>query len=170
MRLHEAAQALNAAAVGADVSINAVVSDSRKLSPGCLFVALEGAALRRPQLRRQGAGTRRRRGHGSGECTNGDQPGADGRRHTASPRPTGRLAPQHHAGQGRRDHRQQRQDHGEGNAAAILAVDAGADAVLATEGNLNNDIGMPLTLLKLSPEHRYAAIEMGMNHPAKSAI
>jgi len=38
------------------------------------------------------------------------------------------------------------------------------DAVLATEGNLNNDIGMPLTLLKLRAGHRYAAIEMGMNH------
>jgi UDP-N-acetylmuramoyl-tripeptide--D-alanyl-D-alanine ligase len=40
--------------------------------------------------------------------------------------------------------------------------------VLATEGNLNNDIGMPLTLLKLRPTHRYAVIEMGMNHAARS--
>src|SRR6185295_15454838 len=29
---------------------------------------------------------------------------------------------------------------------------------------LNNDIGVPLTLLELRPEHRYAVIEMGMNH------
>ena len=36
--------------------------------------------------------------------------------------------------------------------------------VLATRGNLNNDIGMPLTLLELRPGHRYAVIEMGMNH------
>jgi UDP-N-acetylmuramoyl-tripeptide--D-alanyl-D-alanine ligase len=36
--------------------------------------------------------------------------------------------------------------------------------VLATRGNLNNDIGMPLMLLELGPEHRYAVIEMGMNH------
>ena len=49
--------------------------------------------------------------------------------------------------------------------AAILRVHAGsADAVLATEGNLNNDIGMPLTLLKLRAAHRFAVIEMGMNH------
>ena len=41
---------------------------------------------------------------------------------------------------------------------------AHADAVLATRGNLNNDIGMPLTLLELRAEHRYAVIEMGMNH------
>src|SRR5574338_1583232 len=37
-------------------------------------------------------------------------------------------------------------------------------AVLATRGNLNNDIGVPLMLLALGPAHRYAVIEMGMNH------
>ena len=36
--------------------------------------------------------------------------------------------------------------------------------VLATRGNLNNDIGVPLMLLELRPGHRYAVIEMGMNH------
>jgi len=52
--------------------------------------------------------------------------------------------------------------------AAILRVAAGSDeAVLATMGNLNNDIGMPLTLLKLNAQHRYAVIEMGMNHPGE---
>jgi UDP-N-acetylmuramoyl-tripeptide--D-alanyl-D-alanine ligase len=48
--------------------------------------------------------------------------------------------------------------------AAILRAHLGADAVLATSGNLNNDIGLPLTLLKLRVEHRAAVIEMGMNH------
>jgi UDP-N-acetylmuramoyl-tripeptide--D-alanyl-D-alanine ligase len=37
--------------------------------------------------------------------------------------------------------------------------------VLATKGNLNNDIGVPLTLLQISPEHSAAVIEMGANHP-----
>ena len=37
--------------------------------------------------------------------------------------------------------------------------------VLATKGNLNNDIGVPLTLLRLSKEHSAAVIEMGANHP-----
>lgn len=45
---------------------------------------------------------------------------------------------------------------------AILASAKGS--VLATQGNLNNDIGMPLTLLKMRAEHVVAVIEMGMNH------
>ncbi len=40
---------------------------------------------------------------------------------------------------------------------------------LATRGNLNNDIGVPLTLLRLTPEHRYGVIEMGANHPGEIA-
>lgn len=39
-----------------------------------------------------------------------------------------------------------------------------ASQVLATEGNLNNNIGVPMMLSRLSTEHRYAVIEMGMNH------
>lgn len=48
--------------------------------------------------------------------------------------------------------------------AAILRQAFGADKVWATQGNLNNHIGLPLTLLNLREQHRYAVIEMGMNH------
>lgn len=50
--------------------------------------------------------------------------------------------------------------------AAILKAAFG-DAVLATHGNFNNDIGLPLTLLGLDAMHRAAVIEMGMNHPGE---
>ena len=52
--------------------------------------------------------------------------------------------------------------------ACVLAAHCGGrDAVLATEGNLNTDIGVPLMLLRLRERHRYAVIEMGMNHLAE---
>ena len=53
--------------------------------------------------------------------------------------------------------------------AAILRAEFGADHVLATAGNLNNQIGLPLTVLGLREEHRAAAVEIGMNHPGETA-
>jgi UDP-N-acetylmuramoyl-tripeptide--D-alanyl-D-alanine ligase len=53
--------------------------------------------------------------------------------------------------------------------ASILRRHAGEEAVLATAGNLNNEIGLPLTLLRLRGEHRCCAIELGMNHKGEIA-
>jgi len=50
--------------------------------------------------------------------------------------------------------------------ASILRAWQG-DAALATQGNFNNDIGLPLTLLRLTPYHRVGVIELGMNHPGE---
>jgi UDP-N-acetylmuramoyl-tripeptide--D-alanyl-D-alanine ligase len=53
--------------------------------------------------------------------------------------------------------------------AAILAQAFGEDGRLATAGNLNNEIGVPATVLRLGPAHRAAVIELGMNHPGEIA-
>ena len=51
----------------------------------------------------------------------------------------------------------------------LAAILAGAGSTLATRGNLNNHIGVPLTLLRLEPGHRYAVVEMGANRPGEIA-
>ena len=52
---------------------------------------------------------------------------------------------------------------------SIFANWQGEAASLATQGNLNNEIGVPLTLLRLRPRHLCAVIELGMNHPNEIA-
>ena len=53
--------------------------------------------------------------------------------------------------------------------ASILADHAGPGRSYATQGNLNNDIGLPLTLLGLRAAHNCAVVELGMNHPGETA-
>ncbi len=52
--------------------------------------------------------------------------------------------------------------------ASILRAWQG-DAALATSGNFNNAVGVPLTLLRLRAGHRAAVVELGMNHPGEIA-
>jgi len=54
--------------------------------------------------------------------------------------------------------------------AAILAAAFGDEDYLGTRGNFNNEIGVPLTLFRLRAAHRAAVIEMGMNHPGEIAV
>lgn len=164
MHLHEAAQALNATAVGADVVISGVSSDSRSLPRGCLFVALRGP---------------RHDGHDYAAAAlaagaSAVMIAADAHLDVQPAlvvndtlRALGRLAAWHRA---RMPARVAAITGSNGKTtvkemtAAILAAEVGDEGVLATAGNLNNDIGVPLTLLRLTPAYRYAVVEMGMNH------
>ena len=51
--------------------------------------------------------------------------------------------------------------------ASILAAAHGEEGRLATRGNLNNEIGVPQTLMRLTEAHQAAVIELGMNHPGE---
>ena len=54
--------------------------------------------------------------------------------------------------------------------AALLLERAFPSQVLATEGNLNSHIGLPMMLAKLSPRHRFVVLEMGASHPGDIAF
>ncbi|MDR3393604.1 MAG: UDP-N-acetylmuramoyl-tripeptide--D-alanyl-D-alanine ligase [Parasulfuritortus sp.] len=167
MRLHEVAKALNARAIGADVEFEVVSTDSRNLPAGALFIALRGERFDGHRFAAQALTL------GAAAVMVDDKADLD-----LSPAivvPDTRLA----LGQLAAWHRSRMParvlaitgSNGKTTVkemlAAILKAEAGEAAVLATTGNLNNDIGMPLTLLRLTPEHRYAVLEMGMNHPGE---
>ncbi len=168
MLLSQAAQALGAKLIGADVLFDAVSSDSRAITRGDLFVALRGDRFDGAQFVVSSA-----RDGAVAALVN-----ADSYNGGATPCPLllvedtrlalGRLAA-HWRAQFKIPLVAVTGSNGKTTVkemlASILRAAAGdADAVLATQGNFNNDIGMPLTLLKLRATHRYAVIEMGMNH------
>lgn len=51
----------------------------------------------------------------------------------------------------------------------LASILSEAGPTLATQGNFNNEVGVPLTLLRLTPEHRYAVVEMGARFPGDIA-
>src|SRR5579864_2655044 len=53
---------------------------------------------------------------------------------------------------------------------SIFAAAVGMEARLATAGNFNNDIGLPLTLFRLTEAHKLAVVELGMNHPGETDL
>ncbi|MGA7750003.1 MAG: UDP-N-acetylmuramoyl-tripeptide--D-alanyl-D-alanine ligase [Gallionella sp.] len=172
MSLSQAAQVLNGRVVGDDVRFTAVSSDSRKLTQGDLFVALRGEKFDGyefvPQAAQAGA---------AASLVNADSYKAHPS--VISPQSSILVVADTRIALGQLAAHWRRQfdiplvaitgSNGKTTVkemlACILREAAGSpDAVLATLGNLNNDIGMPLMLLKLNSVHRYAVLEMGMNH------
>lgn len=54
--------------------------------------------------------------------------------------------------------------------ASILLAQFGAEHMISTKGNLNNEIGVPLTVFRLQSAHQAAVLELGMNHPGEIAV
>ena len=174
MRLAEAAAALGGRASGGDAQFTGVSTDSRSLHEGDLFVALRGDRFDGHEFLKAAATAR-------AAATM-----VDSRYHGEYPVPAlvvedtkrslGDLARYWRArfqpalvaicgSNGKTTVKEM--------LAAILRAHAGpaeeTHAVLATRGNLNNDIGLPLTLLGLRHAHRWCAIELGMNHKGEIA-
>ena len=155
--LAQIAHWLDAELQGADVTINGVSTDSRTLKAGQLFVALRGPNFDGHDhvQKAQEAGAVAALVEHAVDCELPQVIVADTRL------ALGQLAAawRRHCGStvvgvtG---------SNGKTTVKEMLAAICSAHGTtLATQGNFNNDIGMPLTLLRLQPEHRYAVIEMG---------
>jgi len=174
MLLSKAAEVLNATLIGRDAEFSGVSTDSRNLAPGELFVALRGERFDAYDF----VATALQNG-ASAALVNAESYAAHPECVPADAAllvvPDSRLALGQLAAfwRSRFPLRVAAITGSNGKTtvkemlASILRAAAGEDAVLATRGNLNNDIGMPLTLLQLATQHRYAVIEMGMNHPGE---
>ncbi|HEX5802344.1 MAG TPA: UDP-N-acetylmuramoyl-tripeptide--D-alanyl-D-alanine ligase [Azospira sp.] len=170
MKLSAAAAALDGRLVGADAEFDAVATDSRAIRAGDLFVALRGERFDAHDfvgaVATEGAVGAVVAVDAVAALKDIDLPlvvVADTRL------ALGRLAAHWRAGftlpliavtgsNGKTTTKEM--------IASILAAAFG-DAVLATHGNFNNDIGLPITLLGMRSRHRAAIIEMGMNHPGE---
>jgi UDP-N-acetylmuramoyl-tripeptide--D-alanyl-D-alanine ligase len=190
MRLSEAARAIAAELRGEDRSFDAVGTDTRQLAPRALFVALRGARFDGHDFLDEAAAA------GAAAAMVEDR-GA-GTRDPGKALPLlvvgntrlalGALAA-HWRGKFSLPLVALTGSNGKTTVkemlAAILREALGEDPpatgresqapghgsrVLATRGNLNNDIGVPLTLLELRASHRYAVIEMGMNHAGEIRV
>jgi UDP-N-acetylmuramoyl-tripeptide--D-alanyl-D-alanine ligase len=163
--LAEFARACGGTLSGADAAYTDVVSDSRTLTPGQLFVALRG-----PRFNGKEFVAAARAGGAAGALVEALQPVAlaqivvrDTQAALARAARAWRAAFSGPlvgvAG-----------SNGKTTAKEMLAAILGeAGSCLATRGNLNNHIGVPLTLLRLTSEHRFAVVEMGANRAGEVA-
>jgi UDP-N-acetylmuramoyl-tripeptide--D-alanyl-D-alanine ligase len=175
MRLSEAARALDASSGGAGIVFDSVSTDTRTLRPGALFIALRGERYDGHRFLAAAAAS------GAAAAI----VDAAGVREAPEALPLlvvedtrlalGRLAAHWRkrfplplvgltGSSGKTTVKEMLASVLRESIVAARASDAPEQAVLATRGNLNNDIGMPLMLLELAEHHRYAVMEMGMNH------
>lgn len=167
--LSQVAQTLGARMIGADVALTAVSTDTRGVAAGQLFIALRGARFDAHDFLEQAVAG------GAAALLVADESklpaGVSALVVDDTLLALGRLAAAWRAqfslpliavtgSNGKTTTKEM--------IAAILKAQFG-DAVLATRGNFNNDIGLPITLLGLNATHRAAVIEMGMNHPGEIA-
>jgi UDP-N-acetylmuramoyl-tripeptide--D-alanyl-D-alanine ligase len=172
MSLREASAAIGARVLGDDARFLSVSTDSRTLARGALFVALRGDRFDGHQF----VAAAKERGAAAALVDEASRPASESARLpmlvAGDTRVSlGRLAANWRA---RFDIPLVAVTGSNGKTtvkemiAAILRAHFGAAQVLATDGNLNNDIGLPLTLLRLRESHRAAVIEAGMNHPGET--
>lgn len=168
LRLTEVVSALNAQIIGADVAFSGVSTDSRAISQGQLFVALNGPRFDGHDYLNEVAAKGAVAALVQREVPNVAIPQllvADTRL------ALGQLGALNRAAfnapvvaitgsSGKTTVKEM--------LASMLRAGLGGP-VLATRGNLNNDLGAPLTLLELAPEHVAAVIELGANHVGEIA-
>jgi UDP-N-acetylmuramoyl-tripeptide--D-alanyl-D-alanine ligase len=163
MQLSEAARVLAGSFTGSDNKFTGVSTDTRQLQPGALFFALQGPNFD---------------GHGFIETAR-----AQGAIAAAVAHPCESALPQIEVADTRlalgslsAHWRQQftlpvvgiTGSNGKTTVRAMTAaILSQCGDTLATQGNLNNDIGLPLTLARLAADHRFAVLEMGANHPGE---
>jgi UDP-N-acetylmuramoyl-tripeptide--D-alanyl-D-alanine ligase len=164
MQLSAAAQMLGAPYHGEDVMFRGVSTDTRTLAEGNLFVALEGPNFDGhdylEQARRKGAVAAVCR-----TCIDGfPQLKVEDTRLAL-----GALA-MHWRSRFSLPLVAVTGSNGKTSVKEMLAtILSGCGDTLVTQGNFNNDIGVPHTLFGLSEKHQYAVVELGANHPGEIA-
>jgi UDP-N-acetylmuramoyl-tripeptide--D-alanyl-D-alanine ligase len=165
MQLSEATQVLGAQRAGGDVLFRGVSTDTRTLTEGNLFVALQGPHFDGHHYIDQA----RRRGAAAAVVT----------RLTTDRLPQLQVEDTR-LGLGKLAAHWRRQfdlplvavtgSNGKTTVKEMLAAILGRRGrTLVTRGNFNNDIGVPHTLFGIDPEHAYAVLELGANHPGEIA-
>ncbi len=165
MPLAEAAALLDAECRGSEAELRGVSTDTRALQPGALFVALRGPNFDGHAF----VDAARQAGAAAAMVEHFVPGGLPQLRVPDTGRALGALAA-HWRGRFQIPVVGVTGSNGKTTVKEMLAaILARRGAVLATRGNLNNDIGVPLTLFGLDARHRGAVIEMGANHAGEIA-